>query len=155
MADSHDFLRTDEDVEQILRLAIREGVGTEDDLQQRLQSSARDLGISEDALHRAIEKYRQQKDLGESMAKTEALRHEYRTLKRRDFFQHLGIYVAVNGGLAAVFTAQGGFPAWMLWMVFGWGVGIVAHLLGAFFPGTDEHQEFEKWARKRQRRSAG
>ena len=53
-------------------------------------------------------------------------------LKRRTFYLHLAIYVAVNVMLIGIWAlAGGGFP-WFLFVVLGWGVGIVAHGASAF-----------------------
>jgi len=53
-------------------------------------------------------------------------------LKRRTFYLHLAIYLAVNVMLIGIWAlAGGGFP-WFLFVVLGWGVGIVAHGASAF-----------------------
>ncbi len=53
-------------------------------------------------------------------------------LKRRAFYLHLSIYVAVQLMLIAIWAlAGGGFP-WFLFPLMGWGIGVVAHGATAF-----------------------
>jgi len=53
-------------------------------------------------------------------------------LKRRTFYLHLAIYLAVQVMLIAIWAlAGGGFP-WFLFPLMGWGIGIVAHGASAF-----------------------
>ena len=53
-------------------------------------------------------------------------------LKRRTFYLHLSIYIAVNLMLIGIWAlAGGGFP-WFLFVLMGWGIGIVAHGASAF-----------------------
>jgi hypothetical protein len=53
-------------------------------------------------------------------------------LKRRTFYVHLAVYVAVNLMLIGIWAlAGGGFP-WFLFPLMGWGIGLVAHGATAF-----------------------
>jgi hypothetical protein len=53
-------------------------------------------------------------------------------LKRRTFYLHLSIYVAVQLMIIIIWAlAGGGFP-WFLFPLMGWGIGIVAHGATAF-----------------------
>src|SRR5262245_4505894 len=67
-------------------------------------------------------------------ALTEAERRE-RAVRRvaaiRGFYTHLAVYVVVNIGLLIV-NALTGPDWWVQWVVFGWGIGIVAHALAVF-----------------------
>lgn len=58
-----------------------------------------------------------------------------RLRKRREFFQHLVVYVTVNLVLGAIwlFTTPGGFY-WPMFPLLGWGIGIVFHALDVFSP---------------------
>jgi uncharacterized protein (DUF486 family) len=54
--------------------------------------------------------------------------------EKTGFYIHLGIYVAVNSFLIMIWWITGGpgtFP-WFIFILFGWGIGIVGHYLGAF-----------------------
>jgi uncharacterized membrane protein len=53
-------------------------------------------------------------------------------LKRRAFYLHLAVYIAVQVMLVGVWgLAGGGFP-WFLFPLMGWGIGLVAHGAAAF-----------------------
>ena len=53
--------------------------------------------------------------------------------EKREFRQHLAIYLLVNAALSAIwyFTNSGGY-FWPIWPMFGWGIGIVAHAYQAY-----------------------
>jgi uncharacterized RDD family membrane protein YckC len=52
--------------------------------------------------------------------------------RKAGFYSHLGIYVIVNLFLIVLWYITGaGFP-WFIFILFGWGIGIVAHYMGTF-----------------------
>lgn len=53
--------------------------------------------------------------------------------EKRDFRQHLAIYLLVNAALTFIWfiTNSGGY-FWPIWPMFGWGIGIVAHAYQAY-----------------------
>jgi hypothetical protein len=51
---------------------------------------------------------------------------ERRILELREFYSHLVIYLVINGVLAVANWFMGP-PRWVLWPLFGWGVGLAAH----------------------------
>jgi hypothetical protein len=57
-----------------------------------------------------------------------------RVRKRRDFWPHLLVYVMVNALLVVVWAMTGsdGF-FWPIFLIAGWGIGIVMHAWDAFF----------------------
>ncbi len=61
---------------------------------------------------------------------------------RRGFYMHLGLYVVVNAGLVGLWFMQGGGYFWPAWVIFGWGIGIVAHAFDVFMNqrGPSEQQ---------------
>ena len=52
--------------------------------------------------------------------------------ERRGFFTHLAIYVVVNGALVGFWWLQGGGYFWPGWVIFGWGIGVVAQGFAVF-----------------------
>jgi predicted membrane channel-forming protein YqfA (hemolysin III family) len=48
------------------------------------------------------------------------------------FFIHLGIFVAVTGGLVAMNLIRRPEQLWSAWVVLGWGLGICLHAFGVF-----------------------
>ena len=53
-------------------------------------------------------------------------------LKKRAFYLHLAVFVAVQVMLFVVWVMVGGGFPWFLFPLMGWGIGIVAHGATAF-----------------------
>ena len=69
-------------------------------------------------------------------------------LKRRAFYLHLSIFVAVNTMLGVVWALAGaGFP-WFLFPLMGWGIGIVAHGASAFLMSHPDDVVLEREQRR-------
>ncbi len=62
------------------------------------------------------------------------------------FYMHLGIYIAVNALLVAIWWATIGPPGfpWFVFPLFGWGIGITAHYISAFRGEAYREQLVEK-----------
>ena len=56
-----------------------------------------------------------------------------RVRAKRDFYKHLVVYVVVNIILVIIwaFPAGGGYP-WFLWVIGGWGIGVLFNFLDVF-----------------------
>ena len=68
------------------------------------------------------------------------------------FWIHLGVFVAVVGGLAALNMTRNPDNPWFLWVLGGWGLGLAAHALGLFaIPGGKDHM-IAKTAERMERR---
>ena len=50
-----------------------------------------------------------------------------RLTNKRDFRNHLFIYLAVNTMLVVIWAASGAGYFWPIWVIAGWGIGIAAH----------------------------
>ncbi|ARU39708.1 hypothetical protein CCB80_00535 [Armatimonadetes bacterium Uphvl-Ar1] len=104
MADER--LTREEEVEEILRLAVRESTGEGEDLREQMRVSAAELGISEEQLRVAEEKYFAERD-------AEALRDQERRARRLEILKMAGfgvLGVALVGlGLALMDSGSGGF----------------------------------------------
>lgn len=81
------------------------------------------------------------------MASEEELRKKARRQAKEkvDFFMHFGVYLAVNAFLIAIWWASGGGFPWFIFPLFGWGIGIVAHFIGAY---TDNSIFLERMTEK-------
>ncbi len=55
------------------------------------------------------------------------------------FRSHLIIYLVVTAGLALINYFTTGYP-WVLWVVVGWGIGVVAHGMATFGYATGERE---------------
>jgi|GEM_PF-6409689 len=117
-----DQLRTDEDVEEILRLAVQQNTVDSADLRSRLTLSAAEMGISEEQLKRAETQYFQEKEVAVLRAEKLAVEAEEksRTRKRRiaRFLSVTGVAAAVIG-LVVLFNTQNlGYGGFFLFLAF-------------------------------------
>lgn len=75
--------------------------------------------------------------------------------RRATFKQHLGTYVVVISFLWVIwyFTGSerhGSRYAWPVWPMFGWGLGLFFHYLGAYYPkGNNVEKEYQKLLREK------
>ncbi len=56
-----------------------------------------------------------------------------RVEEKKGFYIHLTVYALINVGMILIwaFTAGGGYP-WFVWILGGWGIGLVSHYLAVF-----------------------
>lgn len=53
-------------------------------------------------------------------------------LRRRAFYLHAAVYVAVQLSLVGIWALAGGGYPWFVFPLLGWGIGLVAHGAAAF-----------------------
>ena len=152
-----DHLRNDEDVEAILRIAVRGESASGEGLRERLSAAADELGITPDQLAKAEEEYRRQVEGSrlEEISKQEdaELWKKFRKAQLHEFTSHLGTFLAVNAGLFAIDLITGGGIDWAYFPFFGWGIAVGIHMFTFLSAYSNENQsEFEKWKRKKIRR---
>lgn len=65
--------------------------------------------------------------------------------KKRDFLQHLTVYVVVNGALNLVWllTTPGGFY-WPMFPLIAWGVGIIFHGLDVYAAAYPSEERIQR-----------
>lgn len=154
MASEH--LRNEEDVEAILRIAVRGTDTTSDQLRERMKAAAEELGISEEELAAAEAKYRSEIE-GEKLALIEKeddafLWRQFRRTQLHDLMAHWGWYLAVNAGLFGFDLFADGRLSWFFWPLIGWGIAVLIHTFSAMSGYSQENQdEFQKWKNKRER----
>jgi hypothetical protein len=56
-----------------------------------------------------------------------------RLQKRRDFSAHLVAYVVVNAMLIGIWAVTGAGYFWPIWVLLGWGVGLVLNAWDVYF----------------------
>ena len=61
-----------------------------------------------------------------SMDEARLARARRRVAALKGFYIHLSVFVLVMAGLAVINLLTGP-PWWMLWALFGWGIGVLAH----------------------------
>ena len=69
-------------------------------------------------------------------------------LKRRAFYLHLSIYIAVNLMLIGIWALVGGGFPWFLFVLMGWGIAIVAHGASAFLMAHPDDIVLEREQRR-------
>ncbi len=52
---------------------------------------------------------------------------------KRDFRNHLAIYLVVNTLLVVIWAASGAGYFWPIWPIAGWGVGLAFNAFGVYF----------------------
>lgn len=132
---SDQSLQTGEDVEAILKIALRHEASTEGDLRLRLQRSADELGISAEALARAEREYQIERKLDAFMK-----------AKRAGFQTHLVTYISVNALLHAIWAiVMFGDFYWPGIVLAAWGVGIASHWAFIKQRPSPNDPHFRKW----------
>lgn len=146
MAEEIERLSSDEDVDEILKLALRRQDGSDQDLRGRLAVAAQELGISDEDLETAENEYLSNKaDTREFI--------EYKRRRRRELREHVFSYVIVNAMLVAVNWISSGKLTWAVWPILGWGVGLAFHAWATLNSDSESFQdEFEQFRRKQARR---
>ncbi|MFN8359034.1 MAG: 2TM domain-containing protein [Candidatus Kapaibacterium sp.] len=132
---------TSEQMEQILKNAIKKQ-GTKGNISHDdLVSTARELGINEHDLEEAI------RDYIEGISPLEEAKNEWRLNKKRKFYSHLRTYLVVNAFFVAVSLMTGG--NWFIWPMLGWGLGLALDALGTFMPSDEDLERGAKKILKR------
>jgi hypothetical protein len=90
--------------------------------------------------------------MAEKMSEEEIYRLARKRVKdKKEFFNHLIVYLVVNGMLVVIWAVTSrGYP-WFIWPLLGWGVGLIFHALSVFVfdrTGNWEASEVEKEAAK-------
>jgi fatty acid desaturase len=61
----------------------------------------------------------------------------------KGFFLHLFVFAIVTLGLAIINAATGG-PWWVLWVLLGWGIGVLAHGLFVYIGSSSYVADWER-----------
>ena len=75
-------------------------------------------------------------------------------LKRRAFYVHLAVFVAVQVSLVGIWVLAGGGYPWFLFPLMGWGIGLVAHGAAAFLMAHPDDIVLEREQRRMGKRGA-
>lgn len=139
---------SDEELQAILRRALERQAETSDNFgHDELVAAAREVGLDESAVERAIDEISFERDRGR-------IRDELRRRRREKWVRHLITYLAVVGGLLGL-HALALVESWVYWVAFGWGIGLVLDTYGKLRAPTDEEVErqAERLNRKERRRA--
>jgi len=85
---------------------------------------------------------------------------QYQEVKRRvrriaEFYQHLGVYIVVNLGLAAINLISSPEDIWFVSPLIGWGIGVAAHGLKVFMTDGWSRSWEERKIRELMERESG
>lgn len=149
MGEGLEPLRSDEDVEEILRLAVRGTTVDGGSLRDRLNASAQELGISSEVLAQAERQYLAQKQSDKSRELELRDRKHFKKIQIGEFVSHLGTFLAVNSFLAWIDYRGDQRLDWVYWVAFAWGIGTVGHLFRLFATDKQTEREFQRWRKRR------
>ena len=69
---------------------------------------------------------------------------EKRVKKLKKFYHHLATYVVVNTFLVGLNLYQTPNNLWCLWVIFGWGLGLVLNAVSVFLPNLFFSKQWEE-----------
>ena len=128
---------TPEQVQMILEHALNKRQRQPDGITHKdLLETARELDIDDHDLEEALREYE------ETWAMQDA-RERWMQRRKRKFFDHLRTYSIVNGAFLILAIVTGG--SWVLWSIFGWGIGLALDAKEAFHP---KEKDIDKGARR-------
>lgn len=142
-------LRSDEDVEAILRIAVKQtGMSGGQSLRERLNAAADELGLTPEQIAEAEKKY-----FIEQQEKAEF--EEFKQHQRSEYFEHVGAYLGVNAVSFIVNYMTSGQITWAWWVLFAWGIAIVSGFRSAFATNSNGFQnEYKQWQKRKRRKEA-
>jgi 2TM domain len=135
MAD--ELLKTGEDVDAILRLALKHDHSSTDELRTRLLRSADELGVTPEQLERAEKEYREVR-----------LLDQYELFRKNAFRTDLVTFVAVNALLNVIWFLSGRDFYWPGIVFFAWGISVAAEYAKLKVRPTTGDEGFVKWRKK-------
>ena len=73
--------------------------------------------------------------------------------KRRDFYGHLLVFALVNGAAIAIWATvgDGGF-FWPIFLLFGWGIGLIMNAWDVFYRGYEDEGQIQREIERLRRR---
>lgn len=120
---------TEQDVDEILKIAVNKSSVSNEILRERLAMSASELGITPEALEDAQREYAlKKKDILAERAREELVR-QYSEEGRRGLIQHVMIYAVVCGALLIFNLIRKPGDIWAIYPIAGWGIGVVSHAI--------------------------
>lgn len=130
------------EVEHILRRGLNRKRDSGEITRGELIDTARELGLDEREVERAILEQRK-------YGKLDAARDAFRKEKREGFRHHLRAYLIINGALLLINLLTGMRDPWFFYPLIAWGIGLAFHAANTFNPSQ---REIECGARRMLRR---
>jgi 2TM domain len=75
--------------------------------------------------------------------------------KRRDFYGHLLAFVLVNAAVITIWaTVGGGGFFWPIFLILGWGIGLVMHAWDVFYESYEDEGQIQREIERMRRHAA-
>ena len=133
-----------EDIQQILNLAIARQASDGEFTREQLVEIATELGISTDTLAEAEQDWLVQQKEG-------LKRQEFNSVRRIRLQKRIGKYVIINGFLVGLNFISAGEVSWSLYILLFWGLGLGLNAWNTYqLQGEEYEQAFRRWYRKHQ-----
>ena len=134
-----------EDVDAILKIALRQEHGSSDELRQRLTRSAEELGISPEALAKAEEVYLAEAQKADEQQIIQSKIGNFMQAKRAAFHSHLVSFLSTNLMLHVIWYLTGRDFYWPGIVLAAWGVGMASHWLHTKQRPSVNDRDFQRW----------
>ncbi len=138
-------LQSGEDVDAILKIALRQDHGSADELRLRLTRSAEELGISPEALAQAEKVYLAEGDRVREEQLLESKINRFMRAKRAGFASHLTSYLSTNITLHVIWYLSGKDFYWPGIVLAAWGIGLASHFVHSRQRATTHDHDFQRW----------
>lgn len=138
-------LKSGEDVDAILRIALQQEHGSADELRQRLTRSAEDLGISPEALARAEEVYLVEGERAREQQMLESKIGRFMQAKMNGYKSHVMSFVMTNLMLHVIWFLTGRDFYWPGIVLAAWGIGMGSHYMHMKQRPALNDRDFRKW----------
>ncbi len=138
-------LKSGEDVDAILRIALRQEPGSADELRDRLNRSADELGISPESLAKAEELYRSEALRDEQHRQAELKIDAFMKAKMAGFKSHLVTFLSTNLMLHVIWYLTSRNFYWPGIVLAAWGIGIASHYVTVNHRPSIDEDELKRW----------
>ncbi|MBD2314287.1 2TM domain-containing protein [Desertifilum sp. FACHB-1129] len=133
-----------EDIQQILQIAIARQVNDDEFTREQLAEIAAELEITPETLLAAEQDWMTRK--GEL-----AQRQQFNLCRQRQFQRKLSKYAIVNTFLVLINIVSAGALTWSLYVLLFWGLGLAMNAWKVYRPSEEEYEQaFQIWMRKHQ-----
>lgn len=122
---------TQDEVKTILGRALRADAKGDLVTMAELQETAKELGVSPQALERAMEEH-------DAVEALQSARDEFRAIRRQSFVRQFASWAAVNTGLLAMDMLPDGAITWAWYPAAGWGIAVLWSLARTVFVTTED-----------------
>lgn len=133
-----------EDIQQILNLAIARQVDGGEFSREQLVEIASELGIASETLLKAEEEWLLQQQHQQQ-------RDQFNIYRHSKLKQSIGKFLITNSFLVAFNFLTAGHLSWSLYILLVWGLGLALQVWNNYqLHGEDYEQAFQKWYRRQQ-----